>query len=167
LTRRLVSPPNWAEEVMGKKRVQIGATDMPWALSESMRNGPTSAWVVFASLIGIVGCMCAGCDGQTGGGAQRPGAATGAASVAQRQFDEYDRQLAVSQRQQEQMEWQLAETGRQLEESARNLQEMAAHSQQLDELLKRWSSQTERVDALLLRWENLADAMEQRCKAQP
>ena len=137
---------------------------MALTLSENRRNGSTFAWVVFAS---VIGCMYAGCDGQTGGGAQRPGAATEAASVAQRQSDEYDRQAAVWKRQQEQTDWQITEAGRQLEESARNLQDIQAQNKQFDDLLKRWNAQAERVDALLVRWEKLTDAMEQRSKGEP
>lgn len=136
-------------------------------LTSNIGHGSTCERCVFAFALGIVTWLYAGCDGQTGGGSQRPGAGSGSSSVAQRQADEYDRQMAVAQRHQEETDRQIAETNRQLAESDRNLREAGAQSKRYDELQERWSSQADRVDALLLRWEKLTDAMEQRVQEKP
>lgn len=132
------------------------------ALPSNIGHGSTCERGVYTFVIAIVGCLYAGCDDQTGRVSQRSGAAPGTPSVAQRQADEYDRQMAVSKRHQDETERQIAETNRQLAESDRSLREMAAQSKRYDELLDRWVSQSDRIDAMLLRWEKLTDAMEQR-----
>jgi len=113
--------------------------------------------LAFAAL--IVVAVFTGCDGQAGC-SQRQGAGGGTTAGAQRQAEEYERQMAASQR-------HLDETGRQLAESAANLRTIAVQNEQFNELLHRWASQADRVDALLLRWEKLTDTMEGRLEERP
>lgn len=137
------------------------------SLTTNIRHGSIWGRRLVASVPGVVVCVFAGCDGQTGA-SQRQGAVAGTGSGAQRLAEqEYERQMDVSKRHQEETERQLQETARQLAESDRNLREAATQSKRYDELQERWNSQADRVDALLLRWEKLTEAMEQRLREKP
>lgn len=125
-----------------------------------MRIGRQWEGAICASLLWMVLFVCADCDQQPKSGSQQQSSEPTWDAAAQRQVDEYDRQLATTQR-------HIEETERQLAESDRNLREIMAQNKRFEELLQRWGNQADRVDRLLERWERVTDGVEQRSTGAP